>query len=177
MIGQRGCTNSGDNNRRMSTYDIWKTAHVLSAAIILGTGIGIAFFCWFGYRGAMRSGDLGVLREVLRLTVVADACVIAAAVAFQAASGVVLLALLGWPQLSAWTVAVWSLFALAGACWIPVLFIQARLAREATRVPSVEWLPRAFHASFKRWCALGVPAFAAVIAIYWLMVAKPLSVT
>ena len=33
-----------------------------------------------------------------------------------------------------------------------------------------------FHAWFRRWFALGVPAFVAVIAIYWLMVAKPLAV-
>ena len=33
----------------------WKTAHILSAAVLFGTGLGIAFHCWFGYRGAMRS--------------------------------------------------------------------------------------------------------------------------
>ena len=38
------------------TYLFWKTAHILSATILFGTGIGIAFFCWFGYRAALRSG-------------------------------------------------------------------------------------------------------------------------
>jgi uncharacterized membrane protein len=161
----------------MTAYDLWKTAHVLSAAIIFGTGLGIAFFCWFGYRGAMRSGDIGALRQVLLLTVIADACFTAVAVAFQAASGWMLVDHLGWPQLSAWTIAVWSLFIFAGACWVPVLFIQVYLAREARRVPSIEWLPQSFHAWFRRWTTLGVPALAAVIAIYWLMVAKPLAVT
>ena len=27
-----------------------KVAHIVSAAVILGTGAGIAFFTWFGYR-------------------------------------------------------------------------------------------------------------------------------
>ena len=161
----------------MSAYELWKTAHTLSAAIIFGTGLGIAFFCWYGYRGALRSGDIGALRSALRLTVVADAWFTAPAVAFQAASGLALMDQLGWPLVSAWSIAVGSLFALAGACWIPVLCIQAHIARVARDVPSVERLPRSFHLWFRLWVALGVPAFAAVVALYWLMIAKPLTAT
>ena len=152
-----------------------KTAHVLSAAVIFGTGLGIAFFTWFGSRASLRAKDIGALRLVLRYTVTADALFTAPAAAFQAASGVLLVAGLGWPQLSAWTIAVWALFALAGACWIPVLRIQVLLSREAQRAASVEVLPESFHRLFAWWVALGIPAFAAVIAIFWLMVAKPLS--
>jgi len=36
----------------VSAFAFWKTAHVLSAAVVFGTGVGIAFFCWFGYRNA-----------------------------------------------------------------------------------------------------------------------------
>jgi uncharacterized membrane protein len=161
---------------RMSAHELWKTAHVLSAAIIFGTGLGIAFFCWFGYRGAMRSGDIGALRSVLRLTVIADAVFTAPAVAFQAASGAMLVQDLGWSHLSEWSLIVWTLFVLAGVFWIPVLCIQLHLSREAKRAPSIEWLPRSFHFWFRRWLTLGAPAFAAVIAIYWLMIAKPLAV-
>jgi uncharacterized membrane protein len=32
-----------------AAYTFWKTAHILSAAVLFGTGLGIAFFCWFGY--------------------------------------------------------------------------------------------------------------------------------
>lgn len=160
----------------MTAYALWKTLHVLSAAVILGTGFGIAFFTWFGYRGALRSKDLGALRTVLRLTVIADACLTAPAIAFQAGSGLVLVNQAGWAQWSPWSVAAWSLFLLAGACWLPVLRLQVRLRREAHEVPGVEALSAAFHARFRLWFALGVPAFASVIAIYWLMVAKPLPV-
>lgn len=154
----------------------WKTAHILSAAVLFGTGIGIAFFCWFGYRSALRSGDLGALRATLRLTVVADAWLTAPAVVFQAVSGVVLMTLLGWPLLSAWSIAVWSLFILTGACWLPVVRIQILQWREARDAASVAALSAAFHRRFRVWFALGVAAFAAVIALYWLMVAKPLPV-
>jgi uncharacterized membrane protein len=159
----------------MSGVLLLKAAHVLSAAVIFGTGLGIAFFTWFGYRSAMRSGSVEALRSALRLTVIADGCLTAPAVAFQAASGVILMNAYGWPLLSAWSIGVWSLFVLAGACWLPVLFIQARLARAAREAPSVAALPRGFHRMFRGWFALGAVAFAAVIAIYWLMVAKPLS--
>lgn len=161
----------------MTGLMLLKAAHVLSAAVIFGTGLGIAFFTWFGYRGAMRDGSLEALRGTLRLTVVADACLTAPAVAFQAVSGVILMIAYGWPLLSAWSLAAWSLFVFAGACWLPVLFMQAKLARMSREAPSTAALPPAFHRMFRWWFALGTAAFAAVIAIYWLMVAKPLPVS
>ena len=161
----------------MTAFAFWKTAHILSAAAILGTGFGIAFFTWFGYRIAVRTKDIGALRAMLRLSVIADACFTAPAVAFQAASGVGLSLHLGWPLVSAWSIAVWTLFALAGACWLPVLYIQVRLHRESQNAASIDGLPAWFHAWFRRWLALGVPAFVSVIAIFFLMVAKPLPVS
>jgi len=150
--------------------------HILSAAILLGTGAGIAFFCWFGYRNALHSGDVSSLRSVLRLTVIADACFTGPAVVLQAVSGVVLMNLYGWPLLSAWSVLVWTLFLVVGACWLPVLGIQVRLRRGAGEAPSVGELQPDFHRLFRVWFALGVPAFTSVVTIYYLMVAKPLSV-
>jgi len=154
----------------------WKTAHILSAAVLFGTGLGIAFFTWFGYRQAMRAGDIGAMRATLRLTVVADAWLTAPAVVFQAVSGVVLMMLLGWPLWSAWSVAVWSLFIFTGACWLPVVWIQILQWREARDAASVSALSGAFHKRFRVWFTLGVAAFAAVIMLYWLMVAKPLAI-
>ena len=154
----------------------WKTAHVLSAAILFGTGAGNAFFCWFGYRQAIRTGDISVLRSTLRFTVIADALLTAPAVVFQAASGLVLMTSLGWPLLSSWAIAVWSLFVFIGACWLPVVWIQLRQRREANSADSIAALSAGFHARFRIWFALGVGAFAAVVAIYFLMVAKPIAV-
>lgn len=45
----------------------------------------------------------------------------------------------------------------------------------AGRAGSVAALPARFHVLFRWWFALGIPAFATVLAIYWLMVAKPLA--
>jgi uncharacterized membrane protein len=159
-----------------SALTYWKIAHILSAAILFGTGVGIAFFCWFGYRHAMRVGDIGALRSTLRLTVIADAWLTAPAVLFQAVSGTVLMISLGWPLLSPWSATVWSLFVFTGACWLPVVWIQVQQMREAHRAASIGALSERFHTRFRVWLWLGVGAFAAVFAIYFLMVAKPLSI-
>ena len=156
---------------------LWKTAHVLSAAILFGTGLGIAFFCWIGFRRALRTADIAGLRLVLRLTVLADAWFTAPAVVFQAVSGLVLMSLLGWPQASPWSIAVWSLFIFTGACWLPVIVMQVWLSREADRVPSIAALPARFHRWFRLWFVLGIPAFTAVVVLFYLMVAKPLAIT
>lgn len=158
----------------MNAFVAWKTLHVISAAALLGTGAGIAFFCWFGYRGAIGRAEIASLRTVLRLTVVADACFTAPAVVLQVVSGLALSNLLGWPLLSPWSVAVWVLFVLVGACWLPVVFIQWRLWREAEAAGSTAELTAGFHRLFLIWFLLGIPAFTAVLVIFYLMVAKPL---
>jgi len=50
------------------TYLWLKWVHILSATVLFGTGLGIA---WFKYR-ADRSGDPGLIVGVSRLTVTAD---------------------------------------------------------------------------------------------------------
>ena len=160
-----------------SAFLLWKTAHILSATIVFGTGLGIAFFCWFGYRDALRTGEIAALRSVLRLTVIADSCFTAPAVVFQAISGLVLMHLTGLPLASPWALATLALFVLAGACWLPVVVIQIRLLREAQQAASMSTLPAGFHRKFRVWFMLGVPAFSAIVAIFYLMVTKPLSLT
>lgn len=100
----------------MNSTLLWKTLHIASATILVGTGIGIAFFCWFGSREALRNKDIGALRTVLRFTVVADAVFTAPAVLVQFVSGGVLVHLLGWSWGSPWVLAALSLFVLIGLC-------------------------------------------------------------
>jgi uncharacterized membrane protein len=159
-----------------SAYALLKTVHVVSATILFGTGLGTAFFCWFGYRRAKRARDLAALRAVLRLTVIADWVFTTPAVLVQAASGLALMHVLGWAWFSPWSTWVFGLFVLTGACWLPVVALQVRLAAAAERAESFETLPPAFGTWFRWWFALGVPAFAAVLTLFYLMVAKPLPV-
>jgi uncharacterized membrane protein len=45
------------------------------------------------------------------------------------------------------------------------------IAREAARVGAP--LPERYHRFFRAWVALGVPAFLALLVVFYLMVAKP----
>jgi len=161
----------------MSAYLGWKLVHVLSAMVLFGTGLGIAFFAWFGYRRAMAIGQIDGLRTVLTLTVIADACFTAPAVVVQFASGLVLMHLAHWPLSSPWAHTVVALFLLVGLLWLPVVVVQVRMRREAAQAESIAALSAGFHRQFKYWFVLGVPAFLLVLGITYLMVVKPLPVT
>lgn len=158
----------------METYFLWKTIHVFSATILMGTGIGIAFFCWFGSRAAIRSNDIGALRVVLRFTVRSDFVFTAPAVVIQAVTGALLLNLNGWSWFSPWGIVVTSLFVFIGLCWLPVVWIQWRLRQIAASALSISALPVEFKFLFRAWCLLGLPAFLAMLMMIYLMVAKPL---
>ena len=160
----------------ISAYTIWKTAHIISAAILFGTGLGIAFFAWFGYKRAMRSDSIEALRTVLQLTVIGDSLFTAPAVVFQAVSGLVLLHLNGWSLASPWVLASAGLFVLIGCLWLPVVYLQIELSREAQAALSIAALSPRFHRRFIYWFILGVPAFVGVVILFFLMVAKPLAV-
>lgn len=158
----------------MDAYTFWKLVHIISAAILFGTGLGIAFFAWFGYQRALKIGQIDGLRSVLWLTVIADSCFTAPAVLFQLVSGLVLMRLNSWPLVSPWSGTVLGLFALVGVLWLPVVVIQIMMSREANRAASIAHLSTRFHRRFISWFVLGVPAFIIVMVLFFLMVAKPL---
>ena len=94
--------------------------------------------------------------------------------AVLATTGAGLIWLDGFNPLAPWLIAVYALYAVAGACWIAVVRLQIRasqLAREAAL--RREALPVAYFRVMRAWYALGWPAFLALIFIVWLMVAKP----
>lgn len=160
----------------MDAHSLWKVLHLLSASVLFGTGMGIAFFAWFGYRRAMTIGEIDGLRTVLRLTVVGDTLFTAPAVVLQLVSGIVLIDLNNWSLLSPWSLTVFGLYAAVGALWLPVVIIQIVMSREANRAASIAELNPGFHRRYLTWFLLGVPAFLIVIGLFYLMVAKPLMV-
>jgi uncharacterized membrane protein len=82
-----------------------------------------------------------------------------------------------WSLLSPWSITVFGLFLLIGALWLPVVVIQVLLSREADRVTSIENLTAQFHRRFAWWFVLGIPAFVAIIILFFLMVVKLLPTT
>ena len=63
-----------------------------------------------------------------------------------------------------------------GVCWLPVLKIQYELRELAkVSVDSNEVTPE-FKSLMKTWTLLGIPAFTAIMGIFWIMVFKPFPV-
>ncbi len=154
------------------TYLFIKWLHLLGAAVLLGTGVGIAFFAWFGYRMALRDDNLGLLRGVLVLTVRADTVFTAVAAVAQPLTGLALWAMAGGRGLSPWLAWVLGAYVLVGLCWLPVVVLQVRLRDAALAAPSISALDAQFHARFSLWLVLGCPAFVAMLALFALMLAR-----
>jgi uncharacterized membrane protein len=154
------------------SYLALKWVHLLGAAVLLGTGMGIAFFAWFGYRRAIKQDNLGLLQGVLALTVIADMVFTAVAALVQPLTGLALWEMQGGRWNSAWLWWVLGLYFFVGACWLPVVVLQIRLRDAAFAASSVAALGQQFHARFRWWFALGVPAFTGVLVLFGLMVGR-----
>lgn len=147
-----------------------KTIHILSAILLFGTGLGTAFH---GMASNL-SRDVRAIAVANRNVVIADWLFTTPTVLIQPASGLWLAHLQGWPLTTGWIMWSLALYALAGACWLPVVWLQMRMRRMAERaVTEGMALPPLYHRYFRVWFALGWPAFAAMVAIVALMVLKP----
>jgi len=116
------------------------------------------------------------IRVVAERVVWADWIFTTPAVVVQPITGVLLARMLGFPLSSGWLAHAVALYALAGACWVPVVWLQIRmrnLARDAVERGSA--LDETYWRLARIWFWLGVPAFCAVLAIFALMVTKPSS--
>lgn len=154
----------------MTAYLLAKWLHVIGAAVLFGTGAGIAFFMLLAHR--TRRADL--IAHVAATVVIADALFTAAAVIAQPLTGLWLISETGWRLADGWIVLSLALYVLAGLLWLPVVWIQIRLrdlAREAAATGAP--LNQRYFTLFRIWFWSGFPAFGAVAAIYWLMLAKP----
>lgn len=154
----------------IDAYILLKLVHVLSAAVLFGTGAGIAFFMV----RARRTRDPAVAAAVGRMVVLADFLFTATAVVVQPVSGLLLIRLQGYSLTEPWLLASYALFVLVGACWLPVVWIQQRLTRLAMDAAAAgQPLPPAYEGLYRIWFLLGWPAFAGVIALYLLMLSRP----
>ena len=154
----------------MDLYPLLKLVHLIGAAVLLGTGAGIAFFMLM----ADRTGEPLVIHRVARMVVLADLLFTATAVVVQPLTGATLAHTLGYSLTERWIVSSLGLYLLVGLCWLPVIWIQLKLrdmASDAVRTGAP--LPKRYHRLMQVWFWLGWPAFLGVIAIYWLMIVKP----
>ena len=151
-------------------YDLVKFLHVIGATVILGTGAGIAFFMLVAHL----SRDVVFIARTAAAVVLADFVFTATVIAVQPVTGYLLMRETGVPATEGWIVVSLVLYAVAGAFWLPVVWMQMRMRDLATAASkSGTALPAAYHQLFWLWFAFGFPGFGSVLAIIWLMIAKP----
>ncbi|MCA6111745.1 DUF2269 family protein [Bradyrhizobium cenepequi] len=154
----------------MTLYFLVKYLHVLGAIVILGTGTGIAFFMLMAHR----SGHPDFIARTGSTVVIADAAFTLTAVLLQPVTGGLLMQMSSTSPTEGWLLASLALYAIAGAFWVPVVFMQIEM-RDLANVAAEkgESLPPRYFALFRRWFLFGIPGFGLVISILWLMIAKP----
>ena len=154
----------------MELYLLAKYVHVLGAAALFGTGLGIAFFMLM----ADRQGTPELIAGVVRIVVIADFLFTATAVIVQPLSGLSLAFLMGYDLREGWIVVSILLYLLIGAFWLPVVWLQIRIkdmAEQAVREGTP--LPPRYRHFMRIWFWCGWPAFLSILVIFYLMIAKP----
>jgi len=148
----------------MALHSWIKLLHILSATLLFGSGLGIAFFMLRAYL----SGNAEAMKVTTRNVVLADWLFTTPAVIIQLGTGLWLTWQLGISFGSAWFVAVSTLFILVGACWLPVVWIQLRIRQIVNSGAELN----DYRSLMRAWIALGVPAFVSVLVLFYLMVSK-----
>ena len=148
-----------------------KFVHLLTAAAMFGTWLGIAGFMLLAYR----SGNPSVVALVAQFTVRIELFVVAAAIALQPVSGFPLAWAIGLTPLNEfWIDVALALYVAVVAAWLLSLRLEIRLrnmARQAAlgRGTVADDYPRLFRI----WFALAAFLLAAMVAIILLMVWQP----
>lgn len=152
------------------TYFVMKYLHVIGAIVLIGTGAGIAFFMVMAHR----TGNATKIAGVARTVVTADFLFTATAVVAQPITGVLLAREVGYPLTQGWIVLSVILYLVIGAFWLPVVVMQMRMRDLAEQADAAgKPLPPAYYRLFWTWFVFGFPAFASILALLWLMIARP----
>jgi uncharacterized membrane protein len=152
------------------TYILLKYLHVIGGIIILGTGLGIAFFMLMAHA----SKDAAFIARTAGIVVLADKLFTATAVVAQPLTGYLLVRTAGLSLFNGWVAVSLFLYAIAGLFWLPVVWMQIKMRDVAAAAASAgEQLPQSYYRLFRWWFAFGFPGFGSVLAILWLMIAKP----
>ena len=154
----------------MSLYLLLNWLHIVSSVLLVGTGLGSAFYLFF----TNRSGNVQAQAVVSRLVVRADWWFTTPTIFIQPATGLAMAAMAGLPWSTPWLATSLALYVVAGACWLPVVWLQLRMCDMAAQAAKDHSpLPPLYWHYARWWEALGYPAFAAMAVVFYLMVNKP----
>ena len=146
-------------------YHILKLIHIFSATLMIGAGIGSAFYLFLSYKRF----QVSTLKDVLKLVVLADSVFTAPSVVIQFITGLMLSDLLNLTSTD-W---FWLVLAVSGVVlvmWLRAAFLQIKLRKMLERQNEIT--PE-FDRLMKVWFYLGIPSFLGALYLYYLMVYKP----
>lgn len=151
------------------TYLTLKYIHLLSMVLLFGTGLGSAFYKWM----ADRSANVTHIAIVNKHVVLADWLFTTPTVIIQPITGIWMLRIINIPLDTHWVVYSLVLYAVAGLCWLPVVWLQIKMAKLSQQAMQHRCaLDKTYWRYAKAWFYLGIPAFSAMVLIVLLMVMK-----
>lgn len=159
------------------SYLVLKWLHVVNATVLVGFGLGSAFYFFVSARRYLHDHVAAPMLHVARWVVRSDAWVIAPSVFIQPLTGWLLIREFGWSwQQAVQTDWLWlglAFYAIAGAAWLPVLWMQIRM-RDLVQIGQTQAVRISeFRHWFRWWTALGVIAFISMAIVYALMIVRP----
>lgn len=152
------------------TYLVVKWLHIVSSTILFGTGLGSAYYMFF----ASRTRDTRVIASVVRQVVIADWAFTTPTIILQPLTGLWLMKIAGFPFTTPWIAWSIALYLLAGAAWLPVVWMQIRMRDMARASADASTpLPARYWQFLRAWVTLGIVAFLSLVVVFYLMVVKP----
>ena len=151
------------------TYLFLKYFHIISCILLFGTGLGSAFYKWM----ADRNGNIDNIAITNKNVVLADWLFTTPTVIFQPISGIWMASIISLPLTTPWIMTSLILYAIAGACWLPVVYLQIKMQKisQQAMMTNTE-LPSKYWQYARIWFMLGIPAFIAMVLVVLLMVFK-----
>lgn len=152
-------------------YLTLKWIHILSSTLLFGTGLGSAFYMFV----TNRSKNKEAIEVVTKWVVIADTIFTTPTIIIQPLSGFWMMHLAGYPWTTPWILYSIGLYLLAGLCWLPVVWLQLKMRDMAKSASETQQeLPDLYWRYERIWTLLGIPAFFALVIVYYLMVQKPM---
>ncbi len=154
----------------MSLYQALKILHIISASVLFGTGMGTALYML--YANILK--DISLITLATRRVVRADGLFTGISGVVQPISGLAMLYLKKYSWHNPWAIRVLIAYAIAGICWLIVVYLQIR-CRNLAEIALAEnkALPRLYYRYFYAWIILGIPAFSALLLIFYWMANNP----
>lgn len=151
-------------------YFYIKIVHVMSSAILFGTGLGTAFYMFL----VNQQKNVALIARATKQVVFVDYVFTGASGVIQFITGMALLGLKNISFSSLWIIVAMTGYLIAAACWFPVVYLQIRcrdLAIDAMKNNMA--LPQQYYRYYRIWWILGIPAFLALLVVFYFMVNKP----